>query len=533
MSRKSAAAALAAASCISISVIALVGAAVLTVVFSGAAVFAALGDASGEQMTAAVPEMITATESNGRIVVAVTGNAPFVASVRRQVSPPLLFLDIDGLEAGPWVGTLPVGGKALREVGVLDAGPRKMRLVLRLNYLLDAWKLERLFDGSSVRLEVSLLYRRQYSVVVEPGLTFTEIRLGTEAGPLLVEALTLDMARRSYTIRVIQAGPRSVGAAAPAGVGAPAGGAASVSAGKLSRLTNLATAYGALAAINGAYFAPDGRPLGLLIIEGRLVSGPVFHRTALALTDDGQVFIDNFGFRGEARVERWAKAALEAMPPLADSFPISDINRPRGGDELIAYTPEYGPTTRTNNYGLEVAVAGGVVTAVSRDGNMPIPKDGVVLSAHGAARHYLEELAVGDPAAVRLETVPDYRELGVVEAIGGGPRLLRDGRIEITAREERLRPDVAMGRAPRTAVGITRDGRVLLVTVNGRRPGLSTGVSLVELAQIMLDLGAKDAMNLDGGGSTTMVIRGQVFNFPSDGAERPVNSALVVIPRAR
>ncbi len=98
------------------------------------------------------------------------------------------------------------------------------------------------------------------------------------------------------------------------------------------------------------------------------------------------------------------------------------------------------------------------------------------------------------------------------------------------AREERFRRDIAVGRAPRTAAGITEDGRLLLVTVNGRQPGLSTGMTLEELAGLMLELGARDAVNLDGGGSTTMVIRGRVFNFPSDGAERPVTGALVIVP---
>ncbi len=79
--------------------------------------------------------------------------------------------------------------------------------------------------------------------------------------------------------------------------------------------------------------------------------------------------------------------------------------------------------------------------------------------------------------------------------------------------------------------GVTADGRVLLVTVDGRRPGVSVGVTLVEGARVMASLGAREAMNLDGGGSTTMAIGGRVVNRPSDPTgERPVAEGIFVLP---
>jgi exopolysaccharide biosynthesis protein len=87
------------------------------------------------------------------------------------------------------------------------------------------------------------------------------------------------------------------------------------------------------------------------------------------------------------------------------------------------------------------------------------------------------------------------------------------------------------GRQARTLAGVTEDGRLLLVTVDGRRPGWSVGMTLPEAARLMRSLGARDALNLDGGGSTTMVVRGQVVNRPSDRVgERPVSDALYVPP---
>ena len=87
--------------------------------------------------------------------------------------------------------------------------------------------------------------------------------------------------------------------------------------------------------------------------------------------------------------------------------------------------------------------------------------------------------------------------------------------------------------APRTAVGILRDGSYMLVTIDGHRPGYSVGATLTELGNTMKGLGVVEAMNLDGGGSTTMWVKGRVANRPSDGFERSVSNALLVLPRDR
>ncbi len=124
--------------------------------------------------------------------------------------------------------------------------------------------------------------------------------------------------------------------------------------------------------------------------------------------------------------------------------------------------------------------------------------------------------------------VPDWLEQGVVYAVGGGPRLVEDGKVNVTSLQEQFKADVATGRAPRTAVGVTFDDKLLLVAVTGRQAYYSIGVTLEELADIMVELGAKDAMNLDGGGSSTMVVRDFVMNTPSDGRERKVADAILV-----
>ncbi len=90
----------------------------------------------------------------------------------------------------------------------------------------------------------------------------------------------------------------------------------------------------------------------------------------------------------------------------------------------------------------------------------------------------------------------------------------------------------ADARHPRTAVGVRADGRILLVTVDGRQPEKSVGMTIAELTALLIELGAVEAINMDGGGSTTMVIDGKVVNSPSDlTGERPVGDALLVFAR--
>jgi hypothetical protein len=126
---------------------------------------------------------------------------------------------------------------------------------------------------------------------------------------------------------------------------------------------------------------------------------------------------------------------------------------------------------------------------------------------------------------------------GGVGVVNGGPRLLRDSRPDITAAAEGFDHPGDPGfyyafgvrRNPRTIAGVTRDGRLLLVAVDGRAPGYSAGLSFDEEAAVMRALGARDALNLDGGGSTTMTIRGNVVTRPSDATgERPIGDALLL-----
>ncbi len=288
------------------------------------------------------------------------------------------------------------------------------------------------------------------------------------------------------------------------------------------RTSETARRAGAVAAINGGFFSDGGDPLGCLVVDGEIISEPLQGRTCAGITDDGQVLFDTL--RLDATASNEAGAAS-----------ISGINRERGADEIILYRPAYGATTRTNAFGAEVIVSGDVVQQVADGrGNSPVPPGGYVLSGHNRGRAaLLAAFKAGDRVTLRMRLAPasgDPRWDSVRHVIGAGPRLLANGQF---VGGEGFRPSLSERRHPRTAIGRLADGRIVLMVVGGRQPYHSLGMTLVELAALMRQLGVTDAMNLDGGGSTTLVVRGVVINLPSDETgERPVSDVLLVLPPA-
>ena len=172
----------------------------------------------------------------------------------------------------------------------------------------------------------------------------------------------------------------------------------------------------------------------------------------------------------------------------------------------------------------------------ARTPTAPIPRHGVVLSYGGdPAAPPLSTLAAG--ASVRLveRWIPasgrhadEWRDAD--DVVNGAGVLIRDGKVAAWS-AERLTPSF-LARHPRTIVGVDRAGDVWLATIDGRQPGYSVGMTLEETQRFALALGLTEALNLDGGGSTTMVIRGDVVNRPSDPiGPRAVSDVLLVLPR--
>ena len=270
-----------------------------------------------------------------------------------------------------------------------------------------------------------------------------------------------------------------------------------------------ATRSDALVAINGGFFTVStGHPLGLLVIDGKLLSTPTGRRSVFAITADGRPVIQSFTFRGTVETD------------TGRQIPVSAVNRPPRAGGVAVYTPEYGPLTDWHMF--NAIVRDGTVTGFLA-GRAPIPEDGYVLSAaSGEGRLITDRLVENQQLRLNLAISPAK----IIHALGGGPRLVADGEVSVPYRWESFGPGFSKRRTSRSAVGITAAGKVLLVTVEKSRR--NTGMNLFELARLMRDLGAGQAMNLDGGGSSTLVVGGRVVNR-AEGAQRGVASMLLVV----
>lgn len=291
--------------------------------------------------------------------------------------------------------------------------------------------------------------------------------------------------------------------------------------------SSMAARHGAIAAINAGFFRVAGtyrgEPDGLMILNGNVLSEPVRGGAAMALSNKD---VSKIAF---ARVTVKAELKLNGKTTV----PINGFNRPRETDQLIVFTPEFHRTTLTTPGGIEVIVRKNRVQEL-RDGkgSSLIPADGFVLSASGAARQSLNTLRRGMKVEIisQINATPNIPFAPDV-MLGGGPILLANG--EVQTNPDGFNPNSFVNfRHPRTSIGVRADGTLVLVTVDGRQPKKSVGMTIPELAKLMLEFGCKEAMNLDGGGSTTMAIRNKVVNSVSDATgERAVSDALVIISK--
>lgn len=288
-------------------------------------------------------------------------------------------------------------------------------------------------------------------------------------------------------------------------------------------LVSLARRHKALAAINGGFFEMAGtfrgESVGALKIDGEWVSEPEQGRAVIGLrTVDGNI---------EAYIDRIA-LRQELVLPSGETLPIDGTNRSRGRNELVIYRPHFHVVTLTPPDGVEVVVRDGEVRDVrDREGSSRIPADGYVLSASGRrGRDLLAHIAEGDAVQIRETIIPERVGdsnlwASFTHIIGGGPLLLQDGMAPVTKAYEREGFDQAFHSFwhPRTALGKKADGTLLFVTITAAAAGVRRGVKLPRLAELFLEWGATDALNLDGGNSSMLVIRDEVVSVKTEDTE--------------
>ena len=336
---------------------------------------------------------------------------------------------------------------------------------------------------------------------VQRGLNYQEIRQQTWWGSRVINLLELDLNNRNFSVFPALSEDRMRGR---------------------EDLVDIGQRNQALGGINGGFFDGTGRPLGLLMIDGQIVTDKArdLIRTVLLISEDGEFEIGRFDWQAEL------------ILPRDQSLTITGANRQPGKNEAVIINKHMGEQAPAlSSDAVEIYLdETGQVQGINRGGvgvSTPAPEEGWLIQARGQKALVLGGVRTGIELELRETLEPEPALQGSIKhALGAGPNLVTGGRIDVTAEEERFQPDIVQGRAPRSALGLTGDNRLLLVTVDGRQPERSIGMELEELAELMVGLGAVSAMNLDGGATARLLVRGFNMNIPS--GERNISNALLI-----
>lgn len=363
---------------------------------------------------------------------------------------------------------------------------------------------------------------------VHDGVEYAEVMQTIDGQPVRMNLLRLDL--KKVRLDVVHAGDRVIGT---------------------EKTSAIASKNGAVAAINAGFFRLDtsdfaGDPAGIFQVDGKLLSESNNGRIALEIINDASACVS-------CRIpEDQTFVSFDHLNTYAEfwsgpsRFNISGIDRQLKENDAVLYTPEFGQLTpKTESKILEIVIENKRVSSVlNTNGGTKIPRNGYVLSAVGTKMTEAAMMtAAGREAITILGSYSDQtpnagsnarmKFIDAEDIVGGVPQLIKNGKIDITWEKEKASRSFFETRHPRTAVARLKDGKFLLLTVDGRSES-SGGIGLNDLASYLLALGALDAMNLDGGGSTTMYLDGKLVNHPSDKeGERSVSDALIVTLRTK
>jgi hypothetical protein len=362
---------------------------------------------------------------------------------------------------------------------------------------------------AGLALPTSAATKRKRETTLAPGVTMTVIR--NYSGPFRIRIITVDR-MAGATLDTVLANDKLP---------------------KFETTSSMAARSGALAAVNGDYARSDGRPVFTFAADGHLAQTPLMWGRNFAVTQDkSATYIGHPEVVGAAtevntgttyaipRVNNGAPAPQEVV---AFTKQGGAAERAPAGHCLVRVIPSGPPRLRDDGTpGTEIH---GTVDIARCGGRSLRPRGGIVL-ATPLDSQYAPAFAMMAPGE-EMSFTWSMGWPGVLDTVGGNPTLIEAGQI---VGKNVYGSGPFFARNPRTGVGTTPDGRILLVAVDGRQPRYSVGMTLEEFANLFASLGADWALNLDGGGSTTFVVDGEVKNRPSDGEERPVSSALVVLP---
>lgn len=311
----------------------------------------------------------------------------------------------------------------------------------------------------------------------------------------------------------------------------------------LEKTSAIAKKENAIAAVNGGFFRTQGlyggSSSGALKIGGKWLSSPRCNRGAIGWKAEGkQTLIDRLGLNSELIIKN-------------HRFRISGINQPYTEDCAILYTSEFNPSTLTPT-GCHELIIDENLTLISQSvsGNSLIPPGGYVFAIGPSHPHYSEKTKpiaeIKDTLQIHHTAFPHYvpNQLALWQdmdmVVGGTPVLISGGKAISDFSIEQTRHSFLAQRHPRSAVGLKPNGHWVFVVVDGRDEHFSIGMTIPELAEFMLSLGCKEALNLDGGGSSAMYLLGHIKNKPSchedqaqksSRVENPVSDAILLFSK--
>ena len=273
--------------------------------------------------------------------------------------------------------------------------------------------------------------------------------------------------------------------------------------GVTENFNSIVKAYRAEAAINGAFFEayngpPD--PYGNLIVDGK-VANIANIGTTIGFKSDGTVLMDSLRMSLTGTVSRTKGSPIGWYVSFVNRTPLANANI------SILYTEDRGSHVGFKG-GIAVVMENGVVTKKVVNDNVPIPKNGYVLICTGTMKSMTDRFEVGAEVGINLTYKDDKGQAlpweDVTTAVGAGPRLLKDGKVALSPVEEGFKdPKILTSAAARSGIAIMPDGSVIIATVSG--------ATMKQWAEVMQKLGAKQAMNLDGGASSALYGGGKVM----------------------
>ncbi|WP_079909320.1 phosphodiester glycosidase family protein [Paenibacillus sp. 32352] len=299
-----------------------------------------------------------------------------------------------------------------------------------------------------------------------------------------------------------------------------------------------------VAGFNGDFFSYAGVPSGLHMVDGEIITSPLLTKVMLVMMNDGSI-----------KLEESVRMSAVVQCESGYNMSVDMVNRARKAgesDQACVYTWRYGDSTRTPAGGIEAIVAvneaevnlypgvpiRGIVQSIGEAFDSPMEVNSWVLSLTGwKARAFLEQAAPG--TALTLSIQYDKEIQNARQVLSGNSTLafmlLKDGKIPEVLLDSRIR--LNSDRHPRTIAAV-KQGKLYLAAIDGRQPGHSDGMTLLEAACFLQEQGMEHAINLDGGGSTTCYIRrpgderATLVNQPSDGFEREIGNALAIVTQA-